>query len=119
MVDSVFEIDAIVSGEVVEHIPIKELVNLLSDFYNILSPSGVLLITTPNPNFVLIKFGRTDVLKDPSHINIMKPDFLMTLLEKIGFSNVGIKGSAKMTNYLGENFPVLVIYGSFMIIARK
>ncbi len=117
--ESIDNFDAIVSGEVVEHIPFIELTNYLKTFYNTLNSEGVLLITTPNPNSILVKIGRNGVFKDPSHINIMSSNFLKTLLQKIGFRNVIVKGSGKATKYLGENFPILNFYGSYLIIASK
>lgn len=119
LLDSIKSIDVIVSGEVVEHIPLKELVNYFSDFYDILSENGLLLLTTPNPSSILVKLGRDGVYNDPSHINIMKSTFLVTLLKKIGFSNITVKGSGKATKYFGEGFPISNIYGSYLVIARK
>jgi 2-polyprenyl-3-methyl-5-hydroxy-6-metoxy-1,4-benzoquinol methylase len=111
-------IDVIVSGEVVEHIPFDELVNYLNLFLKILNANGILMLTTPNPNSLLVKLGRQAVLKDPSHINIMDSRFLKQLILKCGFSKAKILGSGKATRYFGESLP-LWVYGSFMIIAYK
>lgn len=113
------DIDAIVSGEVVEHIPIRSLMDILQEFYDILNPNGILLLTTPNPNSFLVRLGRDSVLKDPSHVNIMDCQFLKTLVQKIGFSEIEILGSGKATKYFGQNFPLFGVYGSYMLVAKK
>ncbi|MFZ4796161.1 MAG: class I SAM-dependent methyltransferase [Bacteroidia bacterium] len=117
--DYISNVDVIVSGEVIEHIEITQLVINLSEFYKILSDDGKLLLTTPNPDSILVKLGRNRVLKDPSHINIMKHEFIVTLLKKIGFSRIRVKGSGKAIKYFGLNFPILNIYGSYLIVAQK
>jgi SAM-dependent methyltransferase len=119
LLDTIDNSDVIVSGEVVEHIPFKDLIEYLIIFYDILNTDGVLLLTTPNPDAFLVRLGRNSVLKEPSHINIMNRHFLRIILLKIGFKNVEIKGSGKAVKYFGENFPIFNIYGSYLIIAHK
>jgi 2-polyprenyl-3-methyl-5-hydroxy-6-metoxy-1,4-benzoquinol methylase len=111
-------LDAIVAGEVVEHIPLQEFKQYLLEFFNVLSPGGILLLTTPNPESIWIKIGRRGVFKDPSHINLMKPQILISLLKKTGFWGIRIKGSGRAINYIGEQFPI-VFYGSYLVIANK
>lgn len=117
--DIISNFDAIVSGEVVEHIPFTDLINYLRLFYDRLNTDGLLLLTTPNPDSFLVKLGRDSVLTDSAHINIMSRDFLQTILEKIGFKNIIIKGCGKATKYFGDNFPIFNIYGSYLVIAHK
>jgi predicted TPR repeat methyltransferase len=119
LLDTIDNADIIVSGEVVEHIPFKDLLEYLIIFYDIINENGLLLLTTPNPDAFLVKMGRDSVIKDPSHINIMKRQFLRTVLLKLGFKSVEIKGSGKAVKYFGENFPLFNIYGSYLIIAHK
>jgi 2-polyprenyl-3-methyl-5-hydroxy-6-metoxy-1,4-benzoquinol methylase len=114
--DSVNAVDVIVSGEVVEHIPIVQLIEYLQTFKTLLNKNGLLMLTTPNPNAYLVRLGRNSVLKEPSHVNIMDIDFLKNLLKKIGFKIEHIKGSGKVSEYLGVNFP-LNFYGSYLIVA--
>ncbi|MDR0510869.1 MAG: class I SAM-dependent methyltransferase [Rikenellaceae bacterium] len=116
-ISSVGKVDAIVSGEVVEHIPLPELIDYLSTFRQILNRNGVILITTPNPDSFLVKLGRDSVLRDPSHINIMRHGFLRELLLKTGFGKATVKGSGKATRIFGQNCPILRLYGSYLVIA--
>jgi predicted TPR repeat methyltransferase len=111
-------IDAIVSGEVVEHIPFNDLVEYIKLFYGMLNDDGLLMLTTPNPNALLVKLGRKAVLHEPSHVNIMEAEVLRQLILDSGFSTVQILGSGKATRYFGEGFP-LWVYGSYLIIASK
>jgi SAM-dependent methyltransferase len=112
-------IDIVVSGEVVEHIPFYKLVSYLKYFYDILPENGLLILTTPNPNSFLVKSGRKSVLLDPFHLNIMDKHFLKKVLQKIGFNNIVIKGSGKATRYFGDSFPIFNVYGSYLMVACK
>ena len=115
--DIIKKLDIVVSGEVVEHIEFKLLIDYLQSFKKLLNPNGLLIITTPNPDSFLVRIGRNGVLNDPSHINIMGVHFLKSILIKIGFKKITIKGSGKMTRYIGENFPIN-FYGSYLVIAE-
>ena len=110
-------LDAIVSGEVVEHIPFEILVEYLIVFKRLLKSNGKLILTTPNPNSFLVRLGRDGVIKDPSHINLMNYKFLLEVLLKLGYKNCKLVGSGKATRFVGRNFPLMGVYGSYMIIA--
>jgi 2-polyprenyl-3-methyl-5-hydroxy-6-metoxy-1,4-benzoquinol methylase len=114
--DKIKQLDVIVYGEVVEHIELSMLIDYFVTFKNLLNPNGLLILTTPNSNSFLVRLGRDGVLKGPSHINVMDAPFLKNLLLKIGFKNVRIKGSGKMTRYIGDHFP-LSFYGSYLVVA--
>jgi hypothetical protein len=47
------------------------------------------------------------------------PANLKQQLEKIGFVNIQILGSGKMSRLMGEQFPILAFYGSYLAIADK
>lgn len=50
----------------------------------------------------------------------LKPDLkLKRMLEQIGFVQVQIRGSGKISRLLGENFPLMMAYGSYLAIADK
>jgi hypothetical protein len=40
-------------------------------------------------------------------------------LETIGFTNVKILGSGKVSRIVGEKFPIFNVYGSYLVIADK
>ena len=109
----------IVAGEVIEHIDPADVPGVLKELRRVLKPGGRLLLTTPNPRAILVRLGRDKVLKDPSHINILRPIELKQRLQNAGYEKIQIKGSGKMSNYLPENFPILSVFGSYLAIARK
>ena len=111
--------DDIVAGEVIEHIDPADAANVLKELRRVLKPGGRVLLTTPNPRAILVRLGRDAVLKDPSHINILRPVELKRALLAAGFERIGIKGSGKMTNYLPDYFPILSPFGSYLAIAHK
>jgi SAM-dependent methyltransferase len=117
--DDVDNVDAILSGEVVEHIPFLQFIDYMKSFSRILNKGGLILLTTPNPDSFLVKMGRNSVLTDASHVNIMDRDFLKTILLKTGFEDIEIYGSGKATRIFGERFPMFNIYGSYLIVAKN
>jgi 2-polyprenyl-3-methyl-5-hydroxy-6-metoxy-1,4-benzoquinol methylase len=117
--DVVDNVDAIVAGEVAEHLPFLDLIHYFEIFKKIITKNGLILMTTPNPKSFLVKLGYQAALKDPSHVNIMDKYFFKTLLFKLGFEDVKIYGSGKATRIFGERFPLFGVYGSYLIITRN
>ena len=111
--------DYIVAGEVIEHIAPGEIGSFIDTLYRILRPGGMIIITTPNPNALLVKLGRTSVYNDPSHLSIMDSKLLSAKLSRSAFKNIKVLGSGKATRYLPENFPLLLPFGSYLIKANK
>jgi ubiquinone/menaquinone biosynthesis C-methylase UbiE len=111
-------IDAIVAGEFIEHLYPEDVDKTLQEFYRLLKPTGRLLLTTPNPNYLRLKLTGGSVLGG-AHVSQHYWNELKKKLEEIGFGNIKILGSGKMTRLLGENFPMLALYGSYLVIADK
>lgn len=111
--------DDIVAGEVIEHIDPADVQGVLKELKRVLKPGCHLLLTTPNPRAILVRLGRDQVLKDPTHICIMRPAELKQRLLDAGFENIRIKGSGKMSNYFPDSFPILSVFGSYLAIAQK
>ena|SRR5208337_615860 len=59
------------------------------------------------------------VLLDPSHVMQHYPERLRKRLMDVGFSDVTILGSGRVSRRLGERFPILPVYGSYLILATK
>nr|RNJ65927.1 MAG: methyltransferase domain-containing protein [Leptolyngbya sp. IPPAS B-1204] len=114
--DSAF--DVVVAGEFVEHLFPQDVTQTLCEFYRILRPGGRLLLTTPNPNYLLLLLTGRSVLGG-AHVSQHYPKELKKQLEETGFSNLKILGSGKVSRYLGEKFPLLFAYGSYLVIADK
>lgn len=111
--------DAIVSGEVVEHIPDPDLLATFEEFRRVLKPDGKILLTTPNPNAYLVKLGRTHIFDEPSHVNIMSPGLLKAKLARCGLRLIKAVGSGRSFRYVGENFPLFNVYGSYLAIVAQ
>ena len=110
--------DAIVAGEFIEHVPGASVDATLHEFFRVLRLRGTLLLTTPNPYYLRNKLQGLSVIKDPAHVSQHYPETLELRLKMAGFSHIWIKGSGKVTRYLGEIWP-LRIYGSFLCSALK
>jgi SAM-dependent methyltransferase len=111
--------DCVVAGEVVEYITPDDVKNFIDTIYRILTPGRKIIITTPNPDALLVKMGRAQVYDDPSHLSIMSSKELKAKLLESKFKNIKVTGSGKATRYLSENFPMLLPFGSYLIKANK
>jgi 2-polyprenyl-3-methyl-5-hydroxy-6-metoxy-1,4-benzoquinol methylase len=111
-------VDRIVCGEFIEHLYEEDVLKTLSELFRVLTPGGKLLLTTPNPNYIRLKIEGKSVLGGP-HVSEHHPGTLKHKLTDVGFVNPRILGSGKMSNFLGENFPVLSMYGSYLAIVDK
>jgi SAM-dependent methyltransferase len=111
--------DVIVAGEIVEHIPGPLILPSLFEFFRLLRLRGRLLLTTPNPYYLRNRFQSKSVLLHPSHVSQHTPASMRRKLEDVGFSRIRTYGSGKMTRYVGQHFPMLSIYGSYLAVAVK
>jgi len=111
--------DVVVGGEFIEHVPPVQVNATLAEFFRVLRLKGRLLLTTPNPNYLKNKIKGLSVLLDPSHVSQHYPECLSHRLRLIGFSNVRVYGSGRVSEILGQRFPVLSVYGSYLISADK
>jgi ubiquinone/menaquinone biosynthesis C-methylase UbiE len=111
--------DAIVGGEFIEHVPPAQIDATLTEFFRVLSLRGRLLLTTPNPNYLKNKLKHLSVLLDKSHVSQHYPDALACRLRLTGFSRIRIYGSGRMTAHVGQRFPWLSVYGSYLIQGDK
>ena len=111
--------DAIVAGEFLEHVPPEQVYSTLCEFFRLLRLRGRLMMTTPNPRFLKNRLRNLSVLLDPSHLTQHYPERLGKRLMDVGFSNIAVLGSGRMSRKLGEKFPFLPVYGSYLILATK
>jgi SAM-dependent methyltransferase len=111
--------DAILGGEVIEHVPPTEVLPSLSEFFRLLRLKGQLLLTTPHPYFLLYRLWGSSALLDPAHMSQHTPRSLRRRLEDIGFTRIKIRGSGRVSRVLGEHFPYRALYGSYLIKAVK
>ena len=111
--------DVIVGGEFIEHVPPSQIDATLAEFFRILRLKGRLLLTTPNPNYLKNKAKGLSVLLDASHLTQHYPDALAHRMRAIGYSSISIFGSGRVSAYLGQRFPWLPVYGSYLIRGDK
>jgi ubiquinone/menaquinone biosynthesis C-methylase UbiE len=110
--------DAIVAGEFLEHLYPSDVDTTLCEFQRVLKIGGRVLLTTPNPYYLRnILTGAT--IYGTSHLTQHWPKVLKLRLQMHGFSNVRVRGSGKMTRYIGYHVPFLALYGSYLITGDK
>lgn len=110
--------DAVLAGELIEHFYPADVDRSLAEFFRVLRIGGRLLLTTPNPNSLKNRLRGLTVL-GPAHLSQHFPDTLRLKLRMIGFSRIRLKGSGKLTWRVGENFPWLSAYGSYLAMGDK
>jgi len=110
--------DAIVSGEFLQALPPDVVNGTLCEFFRLLKPKALLLLTTPNPHYLKNKFSGSSVLGG-AHLSQHYPENLRRRLRDIGFSGVKVRGSGQVSSIIGERFPFRSVYGSYLVRARK
>jgi len=111
-------LDAIVAGEFIEHVPPDLVFPTLCEFFRLLRLKGLLLLTTPNPNYIKNKLTGKSVLGG-AHVSQHHAINLKRRLEDVGFSRVRIRGSGRVSILIGERFPLRAVYGSYLVEATK
>jgi 2-polyprenyl-3-methyl-5-hydroxy-6-metoxy-1,4-benzoquinol methylase len=109
--------DALVMGELIEHVPFTALEQLISSAATLLTPGGRLLLTTPNPHYLLLRWRGRSILGG-AHVSAHCPAVLSELLNHRGFRVVRVEGSGRVSRVVGVSFP-LTVYGSYMLIAER
>lgn len=80
---------AISAIHLAEHLSFAELFALCREAYRTLTPGGVCIIETPNPENVTV--GAHTFYNDPSHRHPLPPQLLEFLLQYLGFSHTEIR----------------------------
>lgn len=79
----------VISGfHIVEHIPFSQLLRLFSAAYRALTPGGIVIFETPNPENIIV--GSCNFYHDPSHLNPIPPTILQFELQTQGFEKAEI-----------------------------
>jgi ubiquinone/menaquinone biosynthesis C-methylase UbiE len=109
---------AVFAGEFLEHLYPSDVDASICEFQRVLAVGGRLLLTTPNPHYLKNRIKKSSIYS-VSHLTQHFPAVLKHRLKMHGFSNVRIIGSGKVTRYLGSHFPLLTVYGSYLIFGDK
>ncbi len=115
VLDSSF--DVIVAGEFIEHLNYEDVNFTFVEFYRILKESGLLILTTPNPSGIIMKLKGGSVIGG-AHLSEHKYNDLKKKLRNFGFSNIKIRGTGRVSTYIGKNMPIC-FYNSYLLIAKK
>ena len=110
--------DAIVAGEFIEHLLPMDAHSFIADVFRVLKVRGRLLLTTPNPGDVKMR-ARGGTCLGGAHLSQHHPDTIKTVLKMYGFARVRVRGSGKVSWYLGDRFPWLGLYGSYLATGEK
>jgi SAM-dependent methyltransferase len=82
-------LSAITAFHVVEHLPFDVLVDFLDEALRTLTPGGILILETPNPE--TMRVGATTFYNDPTHRNPITPILLEFLVGHRGFCDVEVE----------------------------
>ena len=118
-------LDVLSAFHVVEHLPVEQLVTLLSEAMRVLRPGGVLILETPNPRNVLV--GSCNFYFDPTHRNPLPSEVLQLIVETKGFDQIEVlplnpsdampvPGDSEIVNRFNQYFYGPMDYG---LIARR
>jgi SAM-dependent methyltransferase len=110
--------DAVVAGEFIEHLLPMDAHRFVADSFRVLKVRGRILLTTPNPGDAKMRL-RGGTCLGGAHLSQHHPQTLRTVLMMYGFARVRTLGSGKVSWYLGQRFPWLGIYGSYLAVGEK
>lgn len=80
--------DVISAFHVVEHLFLPKLLNLFAEAWRLLSPGGLLILETPNPENIQV--GAYSFWLDPTHVRPLPPPLLSNLAAHYGFVDIQI-----------------------------
>lgn len=80
---------AITGFHIVEHLPFAALFTLFDEARRVLSPGGLVIFETPNPENLLV--GSHTFYHDPSHRNPITPTFIRFLANFLGYTDIEIR----------------------------
>jgi SAM-dependent methyltransferase len=110
--------DAVVAGEFIEHLPAGAAQFFLLEAFRVLRLGGVLAVTTPNPQDWKLRWRKGSVLGG-SHVSQHYARVLCLQMKMASFGAVRIRGTGKVSRFLGTRFPLLNVYGSYMAVGYK
>jgi SAM-dependent methyltransferase len=113
-----YSVDVVIAGEFIEHLYSADVDPTICEFQRVLKIGGRLMMTTPNPGSLKLRYKQGTVYT-VGHLTQHWPKEMKTRLRMHGFSAVRVFGSGKTVRYLGSHFPLLSVYGSYLVVADK
>ena len=94
--------DVVISHHVIEHVDCPE--KFLTEIGKILSPDGVLILSTPDFNCVCAKLFKENyrMLHDKTHVNLFSFESLKRMLSDFGFDTLGVDFPYFETKYFNQ-----------------
>lgn len=111
---------AITAFQLVEHLEFSVLAELLRQALKALTPGGVLILETPNPENLLV--ATRSFWIDPTHVRPIPPELLEFVVRQTGFEIVATLRLNPHEQYRPEAAPLdLLLYGprDYAVIARR
>ncbi|AFZ47675.1 Methyltransferase type 11 [Cyanobacterium stanieri PCC 7202] len=90
-------VDVVTGFHIVEHLPLKVILNLFSECLRVLKPHGMVIFETPNPDNILV--GSRNFYHDLTHRNPIPSSTLAFMLESVGFPKVEILNLHPIPNH--------------------
>ena len=106
----------VTAGELIEHLTPADAERFVAEARRVLRPTGRMIITTPNPNYVKLKLMNRSVLDDPAHLSQFTAGELKRLLQRHEMRAIAIRGTGRVSEVIGTFVPVLSVYGSLMLV---
>jgi cyclopropane fatty-acyl-phospholipid synthase-like methyltransferase len=106
--------DALLMGELIEHVPSAELDDLIEQSTRLLVDGGRLLLTTPNPR----RLRSRGTSRGGAHASVHCAVALKQYLTWKGWEIETVSGSGRLSSLIGEKLP-LPLYSSYLLVARK
>ena len=100
------QFDALVMGELIEHV-YAALEDFTSSAARVLPRGGDILLTTPNPHYLFLRWRRGSVLGG-AHVSVHCPAALTELMDHRGFRVVRVEGTGRMSRAVEVRFSLRV-----------
>lgn len=113
----------VTSFQVVEHLPLEQLLRLLQSALRVLRPGGMIILETPNPENLQV--AAYSFWMDPTHQRPLPPPLLLQMAQHTGFVDCHIQRSSpwpsdQQTPGLPQPLPkLLYAEQDYALIARK
>ena len=110
--------EALLMGELIEHVSFGALDDLIEQSTRLLVPGGRLLLTTPNPHYALLGRRCGGTVLGGAHVSVHCSAALKQYLEWKGLKVETRAGSGPKAAFIGEKFP-MALYSQYLLVARK
>jgi len=111
---------AVTGFHIIEHLPLKTLIQLIDEVLRVLKPGGMVIFESPNPENLVT--GACNFYTDPTHRNPLPPGTTRHLLEVRGFGRVDtLRLHPSESGRVGDGTLQQLLYGpqDYAVIGHK